>query len=671
MAATSYLKLEEQLTCAVCLDLYTSPKTLPCLHSFCQDCLERLPLDKKNDTHYLTCPTCRHHTELPEKGVGAFPVAFHLNNLREMRSLLRSDILQIKQANCDVHEKPLEIFCETCNVVICVHCTFHSHKSHEYDLITNCYPGHHQKLEKSLSLVTIMAESVENTMLTVIQREAEIIKRRDKVLAKIHEKVEEMIYTLRQSERKLTEQANKATDAKLKVLSEQEKAAEKTLSLLKDVEDYVGQSLKTGTPQQVLRSKKEMMERMSEVTTEINVEELQPLEKVDLEYLEDDEIVSLLSDIGTVTYTILQQYEVKRIAQIGYVPEEKQIYFDVALMPPDDSSYLSVPTSSIRCSLVPTNRWEQTIHTTVTTTDCPGVYRILFASNLNRGTHTVKVEIYGFQLENTSLVVPFNPYLAAITPLRIITGLNRPWAVAVSQSGRIVVTEWGANCVTIFTSKGTRFRSFGHKEDKNIQFSSPRGVAIDKDDFIFVSDDHRVSKLTMAGIHIASVGKEGSGPQQFRYPENIFISPIAGNIYVADFCNNRIQVLSPSLTFFQSIGPLFTSLYMPTGIAIDSQGLINIAQFGSGQIHIFTAQGDFVRKFGIGGRYALAIDDTGLVYVSSFYGDSHYISVYTKNGRYIRSFGKKNPKPTISTLSFDKEGFLYVCNFSNNEIVLY
>ena len=77
-------QLEEQLTCPICLEHYTNPKTLPCLHSFCQKCIEVLPLEKKNETYYLSCPTCRHRTELPEEGAGAFPVAFHLNNLKEI-----------------------------------------------------------------------------------------------------------------------------------------------------------------------------------------------------------------------------------------------------------------------------------------------------------------------------------------------------------------------------------------------------------------------------------------------------------------------------------------------------------------------------------------------------------------------------------------------------------
>ena len=47
-------ELDEQLTCSVCLDKYTNPKTLPCHHSFCLDCIERLPQQLQVNTHSHT-----------------------------------------------------------------------------------------------------------------------------------------------------------------------------------------------------------------------------------------------------------------------------------------------------------------------------------------------------------------------------------------------------------------------------------------------------------------------------------------------------------------------------------------------------------------------------------------------------------------------------------------
>ena len=738
------LKLEEQLTCPVCLDHYTNPKTLPCLHSFCQDCLEGLPLDKKNETYYLSCPTCRHFTELPEEGAGAFPVAFHVNNLKEIYSLMKkvADPQQVTCDNCttanatgyckdcnqflctecismhkkwalfanhkltsldevtasvsstsqllapakqeatltcSTHNKKLKLYCETCDSVICRDCTVRTHKDHEYDLVSASYTKHCQELEGSLNPVKVKIGALKKVLSALAEREGEIRERGEGVLEEIHEMVEEMMNVLCESERKLTEQAKRVTDAKLKVLSEQMKSAEMSLSVLEDVEDYVEQSLKTGSPQQVLRSKKQMMERMSEVTAQINVEELHPKEKADFVLSKD---IKSLHHIGDIIS--LQQCRVKKIDRI--TPAGKTVSFSLSMEAPD-SSVLSVPLSSLRCSLVPVGKDDQPIHTTVTTTSTdPGVYRIQ-CNPSTRGTHTVKVQVYDVQLEDTSLVIPINPYLDNITPVRTITEFKYPLGVAVSDDNHVIITERDDHCVTILDREGKKVKSLGGKGGSgNVKFSFPCGVAITPDKFILVSDKHRIQKISMDGYLIASVGEEGSGPLQFCSPFGMAISPITGQVYIADTCNYRIQVLNPDLTFSHSFGSKGSAngqfLY-PRGIAIDSQGLVYVADCWNHRIQKFSPDGKFVGQFGTKGSgpgqlnlpEGITIDTaaTGLVYVSERVNDR--ISVFTSDGVFVSRFGSKGSN--IDQLNrphglvFDKDGSLYVCDINNYRLVVY
>ena len=745
------LKLEEQLTCPVCLDHYTNPKTLPCLHSFCEHCLEGLPLDKKNETYYISCPTCRHCTELPEEGAGAFPVAFTLNNLKEIYSLMKkvADPQQVTCDNCttanatgyckdcsqflcqkcmDVHkiwapiahhqltsldevtasdvsstsqllapakkEAPLicpipshddslRYYCDTCDECICRDCIMLAHKDHKYNLIADSFSKHKEALEKSLNPVKGKIEGLKKVLSALAEREGEIRERGEGVLEEIHEMVKEMMNVLRESERKLTEQAKRVTDDKLKVLSEQMKSAEMSLSVLEDVEDYVEQSLKTGSPQQVLRSKKQMMERMSEVTGGINVEELHPKEKADFVLSKDITSLHHIGDI--VTSTALQQYRVKKIDCIS--PAGKAVSFSLSMEAPD-SSVLSVPLSSLRCSLVPVGKGDQPIHTTVTTTSTdPGVYRIQCNNPSTRGTHTVKVQVYDVHLEDTSLVIPFNPYLDNITPVDTITEIKGPCGVAITDDNHVIITEWDGHCVTIL-EEGKKVKSLGGEGGSgNVKFSAPRGIAITPDKFILVSDNnHSIQKISMDGYLIASVGEKGSGPLQFSAPYGIAISPITGQVYIADRSNHRIQVLNPDLTFSHSFGSRGSAngqFISPYDIAIDSQGLVYVADTSNSRIQKFSPDGRFVGQFGtkesgpvqLGTPVGITIDTaaTGLVYVSE-HGNNR-ISVFTSDGVFVKKFGSSGSKIDQFNapygLAFDKDGFLYICDIINDRVVVY
>ena len=657
--SSDLLKLEEQLTCPVCLDLYTNPKTLPCLHSLCQECLDGLPQEReaRGDTYYLYCPTCRQCTEVPREGVGAFPVAFTLNNIKEITLNLKKNASNPQWVTCNDHDKPLDAFCATCEAVICYYCAFRTHEGHRYDLVSDCYPKHYQMLHNSLKPVQEKKEALKKVLSDIAEREGEIRERGEVVLGEINGMVEEMIGILRQSERKLTEQVKRVTDAKLEILSGQTKSVQTRLSLLEGIEHYVEQSLKTGTHQQVLRSKKQMMEHMSEVTTQINVEELRPIVKDDLRLIKGSaETLKSLHDIGIVSYTALQQCKVK-IFEVDKSLKEKNFLFSLSIEAPT-SSLVSVPASSVRCSLVPVGIGDEPIHTTVTTTIThPGVYQIP-CNPSTHGTHMVKVQVCDEKLEDTSLIIPFNPYLDNITPVRTITELKYPWEVALSDDGHVIVTENNSHCVTILDNEGKKVKSFrsrlflfgGEGRSLNVKFSYPYGVAITPDNFILMSDEsHMIQKISMDGYCTAAVGEEGNGRRQFNAPVGIAISPITGQIYIADCYNHRIQVLNLDLTFSHSFGKEGSAngqFKNPCDIAIDCQGLVYVADSYNNRIQNFTPNGKFVAHFGSKGSgpgqldrpLGITIDTagTGLVYVSEE-GNSR-VSVFTSDGVFVSSF---------------------------------
>ena len=738
--------LEEQLTCAICFDLYTNPKTLPCLHSFCQQCLEGLPLDPQGDNYFISCPTCRHHTQLPQPtGAVDFPAAFLINNLKEVYNLLTkvsghqqvtcdnctttnatgyckectkfvcqecvdihkrfvsttdhkitsldevvtsaSKLLPEKQEiKCSTHNEPLKIFCGTCEELICHDCTVRIHRNHEYDLVSDYYSKHYKKLETSLKSVSEKINSVTDVLAALTDSENKIREQGKVVKEEIHVMVEKVIDILNQSERHLTKEVDIVTDSKLQVLSEQKKSAKRRLSQLKDCQEFVEQSLEIGSPQEVVTSIKQMMECMSHVTQQVNIEELSPREKANVHFKKDNNIIDKLRHIGDIVFfspTVVQQCKVKKIDHQHITMNNKTISLPLSIQF-CDSSLLTVPLSSLSCSVVPVGT-ATPITATVTTTTHPGVYKI-YCSPITRGHHQVNVQVNDVQVNSTTVVIPLNPYLDNITPVRTIHGFNRPWGVAVTNDGHIIVSERSGLCVTVLDRDGKKVKSFGLKSEgsRNIKFSQPRGVAITPDNNILVPDDYKIQKISINGKCIKSVGEQGSGPLEFNVPSGLTISPITGHIYIADSYNHRIQVLNPDLTFTHAFGTKGSAegkFNNPGYVALDRQGLVYVADINNLRIQIFSSEGQFLSQFFTKGPgpgqllcpSGIVIDDNDLMYITEW--DNHCISIFTIDGQFVGSFGEQGSSVGQFNnpigITFDREGYLYVCDHCNNRLVVY
>ena len=81
-------KLEDQLTCAICLDAFKDPKLLQCFHVYCKDCLQRLVVQDRQGQLSLRCPICRQCTLLPPANESGLQPAFHIHHLFEIQDAL-------------------------------------------------------------------------------------------------------------------------------------------------------------------------------------------------------------------------------------------------------------------------------------------------------------------------------------------------------------------------------------------------------------------------------------------------------------------------------------------------------------------------------------------------------------------------------------------------------
>jgi len=86
--------------CPICLEDYKDPKSLPCLHTFCLECLRSHGRDKLPGDEFL-CPTCRNSCRIPEAGISAFPLNFFIYDLLQAQN-------SAKMATDDI------LHCEVC-----------------------------------------------------------------------------------------------------------------------------------------------------------------------------------------------------------------------------------------------------------------------------------------------------------------------------------------------------------------------------------------------------------------------------------------------------------------------------------------------------------------------------------------------------------------------------
>ncbi|MBM3127254.1 MAG: TIGR03663 family protein [Chloroflexi bacterium] len=188
--------------------------------------------------------------------------------------------------------------------------------------------------------------------------------------------------------------------------------------------------------------------------------------------------------------------------------------------------------------------------------------------------------------------------------------------------------------------KLTATRALGSEGRGNAQFAFPRNLALDARGNLYVadSDNHRVQKLSATGEFLLAWGARSPDnvappPSTFNQPWGIAVDP-AGNVYVADTWNHRIQKFDANGKFLTTWGVNGDTrgvanvnpqmFYGPRSIAIDAQGNVLVTDTGNKRVLKFSPNGEPVAQYGgvgsDGGKFleqvGIALDAQGNIFVA-------------------------------------------------------
>ncbi|XP_038137453.1 nuclear factor 7, brain-like [Cyprinodon tularosa] len=133
-------RLEKDLCCPVCQDVFKDPVVLSCSHSFCKECLKNCWTvgDER------PCPFCRKQSSTDDP-----PCNLVLKNLCE--TFLQQREQRASEDLCSLHSEKLRLFCLDHQQPVCVVCRdSEKHTEHRFRPIDEAAQQHKKKLQDTL-----------------------------------------------------------------------------------------------------------------------------------------------------------------------------------------------------------------------------------------------------------------------------------------------------------------------------------------------------------------------------------------------------------------------------------------------------------------------------------------------------------------------------------------
>ena len=722
------MSINDHVTCQLCSKPFSDPRILPCLHSFCCQCLH-CEMEKVGPQQSMKCPTCQRSIPIPVGGASALPLNLHLEfdvqvsgymskfgsdsgvsctfcvngcansavafccschtflcktgydchkyvpqllehsviGLDKESAELLPTVLKPTEQYCSIpkHKKQeLNFYCETCNCLVCRDCIVVLHKDH------------------NITELSIIAEAHRDEMKETLQCVQEINVTLDSATDATNMMIQQV-----ETSKEETKLAIENTFAKLI-----ENLVERKEAMLSELEAISLSKTKSLTHQKELFTKyQEDIAHYTEVTTHV-LKTHSDHEVVALGGLVPTELKAILNTIENVSFIPNQRSYLKLSAQLDKASKELSKFGEIVDLSPSPHEttctlssvarvnimqYAKVTTMSSNGERYPCGGLQVKAELRLKSHDGPvisgevedhgdGTYTISLTPQ-NTGLHQLYITMDGHNVQKSPFELNVRgDYSTLCNPQQVIT-VTQPYCVAVHDKGDIFV---GCNddCIYVFDKRGQLKTKIGGSGRNSDWFDGPVGIFI-KGDVLYVADvgNHCIQKLTTTGKFLCVIGEQGSGQGQLNAPSDIVVDS-RDRVIVADRDNSRVQLFHDDGDWLLTIDGNQSGDHgykYPCSLALDPEDNIHVAAFGSDTVKVFTPGGTLLRVYGpVEGPRGIAIDDDGYSLVCD-----QYLTIFDPQGHKIHTVENLNQPSGITIVP--RSGNVYVVLFNANNVLRY
>ena len=706
-------ELEKEITCAVCHGFYQQAKLLPCNHYYCSTCIEKMAARSRGGP--FDCPECRKETSLPAGGVAGLQPAFFVERIKDLHGkMARAEgkvealceqcaveksvafcrqcaeficagcvqshkklkvfaghvvasledlkkggvknipLKEAPAAACADHGEPKILFCFDCERLICRDCTIIEHKEHKFEFVKKCAPEGRRRLRESLAPLQEVRADMAGAEKRVVSEEAKVERQREEVCGAIQQSFEQLKAVLERRKAELVGKVCSLAQEKKNALAAQKtvlQVAQKEIQLLTEL---VERNVESTSDQDLMSIRRQLQSKMEEEEKHHRQLSLEPTATADIAcHLPSPDDIP--RDLGSVvvqpTPALVEKVE---SCELGSPVQVKLFAPRVSL---GDIS------AGLKCVADPSS---SSLEGEVAENGV-GVFSISVTPGV-RGRHDLTVKVSGEEIEGSPIRVFVQFPLSQLgqeDQTRRVGDLWWPWGIAVNNKQQLIVAESGGlGCgggrkITVMERDGRKVQTI-----ECDQFQNSRGVAVASDGAVYVTDigAKRLFKLNSKGQLLKTVRNELQKP---------FSVKIIGNrVYVVDYASQLVKIFDMDCNV---VGTIQTKeCPKPGDIA---QGPDGLYVAGERKISVYRCapNGVFIRHLNLTPSSlelsefnGICIDTSGHIIVSDWeYG----VYVFRATGECVGHVSRDViPRPTGVTV--DEDGFVYVCNFTGDNVVI-